>query len=475
MFWNFNRTIFNNIALIDTNVGKEITYYQLDQLSNQLCRYLKSDKKRLAFLLCDNSFESILSYLSLLRSKVTVLLLDSKLDVQLLDKLISTYKPEYILTNNQRSFQNYNSRVVTNGIFFSTIKRISSDYNIFADTAVLLSTSGTTGSSKLVRLSYKNLQANAKSIVEYLKISSDERPITSLPMSYSYGLSIINSHLLAGATIVLTDGSIVLRNFWKIFNENQCTSFAGVPYSYQLLYKTKFDKLQLPTLRTLTQAGGNLSETYQKYFSEYAKKKKIKFYVMYGQTEATARISFVPPNQLSNKYGSIGIPIPGGKLNFSSDGNMIDHTADQGEIVYQGDNVMLGYATNRTSLSADDELKGTLFTGDLGKKDKDGFFYITGRAKRFIKIFGLRISLDELERMIENEFHIPTACIGQDDKLEIFIQTANDSMKFEVNNKIKKIYKLHNSVLSIRNIDLIPVTDTGKRDYKKLKIFSGLE
>ncbi len=168
-----------------------------------------------------------------------------------------------------------------------------------------------------MRLSADNIQSNAESIAQYLEIDENEKPITTLPFNYSYGLSVINSHLLKGATIVLTEKTVFFKDFWNTFKQYECTSFAGVPYTYQMLKRTGFDKLDLPSLKTMTQAGGKLNEEMIKYFYEYAERKNIRFFVMYGQTEATARISYVPFDKLKNKIGSIGISIPGGKLSLN--------------------------------------------------------------------------------------------------------------------------------------------------------------
>jgi len=468
MFWNFEKNILNRTALIDTNNGTEVTYKELDRDCNRIVQNLKNNKKQLAFLLCENSYSSILSYIALLKSGCAILLLDSKLDSELLNNLIAKYSPELIFSSNQKDISNYSSSIHINGINIHRIKLNQSNSDLYDDLAVLLSTSGTTGSSKLVRLSYANIQSNAESIANYLDITKNDKPITSLPMSYSYGLSVINSHLLKGATIILTNGSIVLRNFWDIFNKYKCTSFAGVPYSYQLLQRTHFEKLDLPTLKTLTQAGGNLSESFQKYFAEYSEKRNIKFFVMYGQTEATARISYVPPEKLNYKFGSIGISIPGGELKLYSENKIISDQEKEGEIVYSGKNVMLGYAEDRNSLNNDDQLNGVLYTGDLGKIDSDGYFYITGRVKRFIKIFGMRLNLDEAERMIENHIKRPVACIGNDDQLNILIKDNNEVLEIEVRKKIKELYKIHNSVIRVNEVKSIPVTPSGKRDYKKM-------
>ncbi len=427
-------------------------------------------KKGLVFLFCKNTQEILISYIALLKSGHAIVLLDGKLNEDLKDNLIKTYKPDLLLSTDSKSFERYDEKVIIQGVSIFSAPRQSSNTSIHKDIAVLLSTSGTTGSPKLVKLSYQNIQSNAESIAEYLSITENERPITSLPMSYSYGLSVINSHLLKGATIVLTDGSIVLRNFWNTFNKYECSSFAGVPYSYQLLHKTNFEKMKLPTLKTLTQAGGNLSESFQKYFADYSEKRGVRFFVMYGQTEATARISYIPHAQLKNKLGSIGIAIPNGKINLYSDDNIITAPGREGELVYSGENVMLGYALDRESLNNGDELNGVLHTGDLGKMDAEGYFYVTGRTKRFIKIFGLRLNLDETERMLENYLHNPIACLGDDDHLKIIIQTDNKNLEIEVRKKIKELYKLHDSVIKVFPIQSIPVTTSGKRDYKKMQL-----
>ncbi|MDR3625618.1 MAG: AMP-binding protein, partial [Ignavibacteriaceae bacterium] len=333
------------------------------------------------------------------------------------------------------------------------------------DLAVLLSTSGTTGSPKLVKLTYDNIQANAESIAQYLGIDKNEKPITSLPMSYSFGLSVINSHLLKGAVIICSNKSMVMREFWNTFNHYKCTSFSGVPYNYQMLQRLKFDKMDVPSLKTMTQAGGRLSEEFIKYFYDLTVKKGIRFFVMYGQTEATARISYVPYEKLGEKIGSIGIPIPNGEINIFPDENEITASPIQGELIYYGKNVMMGYAENKEDLAKDDELHGVLHTGDLAYKDADGFCYITGRLKRFIKLFGLRVNLDEVEKMIENHFGTAAACYGGDDALKVLVQSQDKSIIEPVKRKIIDTYKIHHTFVVVNCVDTIPVTSSGKKDY----------
>jgi acyl-coenzyme A synthetase/AMP-(fatty) acid ligase len=279
---------------------------------------------------------------------------------------------------------------------------------------------------------------------------------------------VLNSHLLRGATIVLTEKTVFFRDFWNLFNEFKCTSFSGVPYTYTMLKRINFDKIKLPTLKTMTQAGGKLSEEFIRHFDQYALEQKVNFFVMYGQTEATARITYVPAEKLSEKIGSIGIPIPGGEIKIMHDGNEIKKPNEVGEIVYKGENVMLGYAENRDDLSKGDELNGILYTGDLGYKDVDGFFFITGRMKRFIKIFGLRINLDEVQQMIENHFGISAACTGEDELLKILIHSENHLAEDNVKKEVLKMYKFSIKSVVVKSTNQIPISSSGKYDYHKI-------
>ncbi len=471
MFWNFENIDLNSTALIDDSTGEEISYNRLLSLCDKISEKIKHDSKKLIFSYCDNSVDSVIFYLAALRSGNAVFLANSRMDSELKKNLIDLYKPEIIFSAGDLSdfLPEYDKEVAADKFPFYLKKNIDDKIPIHQDLAVLLSTSGTTGSPKLVKLSYRNIQANAESIAEYLNIKSNDKPITSLPINYSFGLSVIDSHLLKGANILCSNKSMVMREFWNTFNQYKCTSFSGVPYNYQMLQRLKFDKMNLPSLKTMTQAGGRLSEEFTKYFYDAAVSKGIKFFVMYGQTEATARISYVPFERLAEKIGSIGIPIPNGEIKIFSDGEEIVTPTVQGELVYYGKNVMMGYAENRDDLAAGDMMNGVLPTGDLAYKDSEGFCYITGRMKRFIKLFGLRVNLDEVEKMLENHFNCAAACYGGDDSLKVILQTHGINVSEIAKKTIIDTYKLHHSVVSVKCVDSIPVTSSGKKDYKMIQ------
>ncbi len=292
-------------------------------------------------------------------------------------------------------------------------------------------------------------------------------------MNYTYGLSIINSHLLVGAAILLTDYTLLNREFWNFFKEEGATSFGGVPYTYEILKKLRFFRMELPSLKTMTQAGGKLSPELHKEFARYAEENNKRFVVMYGQTEATARMAYLPWNKSIEKCGSMGIAIPGGKLWLrDEEGNAVTESDVIGELIYEGENVTLGYAETAEDLEKDDERGGVLETGDMAKCDSDGYFYIVGRKKRFLKIFGNRVNLDEAERMIKEEFtELDCACAGLDDKLYVFVTIQEDRTIQAVKRFLAQKTGLNPTAFSVKAIDKLPKNEAGKTLYKNLEMF----
>ena len=405
--------------------------------------------KQLILILCRNTIDILAAYISGLNSGHAVMLLTADIHKELLKNIINQYKPYWIVGMEEYEGYTYNFNKLVRDTEFGVM--------IHADLAILLSTSGTTGSQKFVRLSYDNIRSNAQSIVDYLEINEQEVAVMNLPLSYSYGMSIVNSHLLAGASILLTDMGVMEKPFWELVRNYKATSLAGVPFTYQMLHRIGFIKMDLPHLKVLTQAGGRLNEKFVKAFGEYAKEHDKRLYIMYGQTEAAPRMSYIPYHQVLEKAGTIGVAIPGGQLAIEGELN---------ELVYRGANVMMGYAESLADLAKGDEMQGVLHTGDTAIVDEDGYFTITGRIKRFIKLFGLRINLDDVERKLEEAIHIPLACTGFDDKLIVAIE--QEEAMGQVKEMIAHLYKLHRSAYKVVILE-IPRLANGKTDYMKLK------
>lgn len=466
MMWQLSENK-NKLAVIDES-GGQYTYDELFEAGKKLIGHVKNGRC-LVFILCTNEVGSLLGYITFLNHRIVPVLVDANLSRDLLNSLILTYKPDYLWLPEAiiGDFVAFDSIYTTHS--FALVKTpFNKEFRLHDDLALLLTTSGSTGSPKLVRQSYANIKANTESIIEYLQIDASERPITTLPMSYTYGLSIINTHLYAGASIILTQKTLMQKEFWQQFKDFSATSFGGVPYVYEMLDKLRFYRMPLPSLRTMTQAGGKLSPELHKKFAGYAKDNGKKFVVMYGQTEATARMSYLPHEKSLEKYGSMGIAIPGGKFTLIDDyGEKIVETEKVGELVYEGPNVTLGYAETGADLEKGDERRGRLITGDMAKRDADGYYYIVGRKKRFLKIFGSRINLDETERLVKSFYtEHECVCAGVDDKMYVFITDA--SIQESVKAFLSEKTGFNSSAFKIMVINAIPRNDAGKIQYKDL-------
>jgi acyl-coenzyme A synthetase/AMP-(fatty) acid ligase len=458
----------DKVAFLDDR-GQQITYQELAQYSEKLGNVLEA--RKLAFCLCENSVGSAVGYLSFLRNGVVPLMLDRKIDEELLNHLLTVYQPAYVYcpADMQEKFSDYDA--VHEG-FAYVLKhaKTETEVQLYQDLALLLTTSGSTGSPKLVRQSYRNIQANAQAIAQYLELDDTERPISTLPMNYTYGLSIINSHVFVGATILLTDKTMAMKPFWDFMKTNKATSFGGVPFTYEMLKRVRFFKMDLPDLRYMTQAGGKLSPDLHREFAQWAKEQGKKFIVMYGQTEATARMGYLPAEKSLEKYGSMGKAIPGGTfVLIDVNGNPVTEPEQVGELVYEGENVTLGYAVCREDLAKGDERGGRLVTGDMAKMDADGYYYIVGRKKRFLKIFGNRVNLDEIDQLIKKHFGgIDCASTGVDDKMKTFI---TDSTQIEaVREYLSDTTHLSQSAFEVVSIPEIPKNEAGKTLYKELPL-----
>ena len=323
----------------------------------------------------------------------------------------------------------------------------------------------------MVRLSLQSVQANATSIAQCLSLSTEERPLTTLPFHYSFGLSVVNSHLRVGATVVLTEDGVLQRRLWETFDDARCTSLAGVSYTYGMLERLGFRDMALPSLRSLQQAGGALDLHLTELYRDHMALRGGRFFVMYGQTEATARIAVVPPDRLADKLGSAGLPIPGGRIRVSVDPSpadpVDDHAHPSGELVYEGPNVMLGYAETAADLALGDELHGVLRTGDIGYIDDDGFVFLVGRSKRIAKVFGHRVNLDEVESMVREAG--PAAVVDGVDVIWVFCAFGTPDDVEQLGRNVAARLRLHHSGLLFRRVDAIPITESGKIDYRRVQ------
>ena len=458
----------NNIALISEETGA-ITYNQLTKCINKIKK--KIPERSLIFLISENSIASIISYIFSIKNNCVAMLVDIKTNKDEISNLINSYKPSFICASKQwmENFSDNNFKAFESLYEYSFYR---TKYNIsplmHKDLSLLLPTSGSMGSPKFVRISKNNLKSNANSIIKYLNINSSQRSITNMPFNYSYMLSIINTYLESGASIYISKYSIIQKKFWEEFLKYKITSLSGVPYIFEMLVKLGLKKLPLNNLKILTHAGGKLDIDSAKIIIKFCGENKIKFFSMYGQTEASPRMTYLDWKVASKKIGSIGKAIPNTEIWLENEnGEKIKNSNEIGELIFSGRNVSMGYSNNLKDLKKDDENKGVLKTGDYACFDDEGYFYIKGRKKRITKLFGNRFNLDEIEEKMK-KLKFEVFCKDVNDKLYIFFDKDFDSK--DVLNKVSKITGQNKIAFSCIKLKQLPRTSSGKVDYLKLNI-----
>ncbi|MGW6930294.1 AMP-binding protein [Lentzea sp. NPDC054927] len=412
---------------------------------------------------------SVLRYLGAFEAGRAVALLDAGQERDVLLELVARFRPAAVLGADGEAPEGYRAADAGGHAW---VRESADGVEPHPDLAVLLPTSGSTGNPKFVRLSRAAVLANADAIAEVLGIDSAEVAPTSLPLHYSYGMSVLNSHMVRGATVVVEPGGVIGRTFWQAVEEHKITSLAGVPYHYEMLKRLKFDPAKYPTLRTITQAGGKLREDLVTAFNDKMTAVGGRMFVMYGQTEAAPRMATVPAEKLAEKIGSAGPSLPGGTFSIRlDDGSETSEPEVVGEVLYRGPNVMMGYAETEAELAEGDVTGGVLATGDLGRLDADGYLHITGRLKRIGKIFGNRVNLDDLEQMLRGAgLDIgAAAAMPAGDKVVIWLENcAADTRKAAAKALAEKLH-LHVTGFDVRDIDALPLLPSGKIDYRSLE------
>jgi acyl-CoA synthetase (AMP-forming)/AMP-acid ligase II len=462
-------------ALIDAPTGEVWTYARLSEAVTRAAAGLALDRKGVVAWLSRSLADGVVGYLAALASGHAVLPVPANLHEHLLERLFDVYQPDLVVTLETETLppgaaRGYDAAPLETGgrPLRAWRRRARAAGTIHPDVRLLLSTSGSTGSPKMVRLTRANIESNALGIVAALHLDARECAVASLPLHYSFGLSVLHSHLLAGARIVLTERTLFEPEFWQTMADHACTSFAGVPYMYGILRRIGFAGRAPASLRTLTQAGGKMSSELIREFAAVMGARGGVLYVMYGQTEATARITVLPPEQLGAKLGGVGYALPGGRLE-------IQHAepGGHGDVVYYGPNVMLGYAESRDDLGRGDEQHGRLDTGDVGYLDADGCLFITGRRKRFAKVFGLRVSLDDIEARLAPLG--PVAAAGGDDAVAVFTVPAAVEAVRQALAELGREMRVHASAFRVRTVAELPLLPSGKVDYARLAAAGGQE
>lgn len=400
--------------------------------------------RRLVLVEGANDLDALVAYLAALQHGHVALVVPDGREAQRA-AMVAAYDPDIVCTTGAPD----------------DVRRDVSAHELHPDLALLLSTSGTTGSPKLVRLSRDNVASNAAAIADYLRLTPDDRAITALPLHYCYGLSVLHSHLVAGASVVLTSLSVVDECFWDLFARTGATTLAGVPHTFDLLATSGFEDRDLPRLRQVTQAGGRLDPDAVRRWSRFGRNRGWDLVVMYGATEATARMAWLPPDLAEDHPGAIGVAIPGGELRLDE---TVDDRAGVGELVYTGPNVMLGYAEAPADL-AFGRVTTELRTGDLARR-VDGLLEVVGRRNRYGKVFGLRIDLDAVEQTLRATLDRHARVVATERMVHVFLTHGRAS------GAARSLATSHSGLpahaVRVTVLAQVPLTSTGKTDYSAL-------
>jgi long-chain acyl-CoA synthetase len=454
----------DRVAIISES-GLKYCYKDLAAIS--LSRLSKMESKSVCLLICNLSDTAIIYYIGLIRKRITTILVDANLDQQKIEKIISCYSPNYIISPLTSSTIPKEFEIIDGLEDFIIYQNKSEKHDSsLQGTSLCLTTSGSTGSAKFVKLSLGNIESNTESIIRAVGINQNQITITTMPMNYSYGLSVINTSLEAGGTLVLNNSQVTSKEFWRRITKYRVNTLSGVPYVYEQLSRLTPEFLNRTEIRKFTQAGGKLSKPVRDHYKELVKETGISFYVMYGQTEATARMAVLPPEDFNDFENAIGFAIPGGNLTVCDDsGSKIETPATIGEICFEGPNVFQGYATNRTDLIENQPKVPILKTGDLGYFDDKGRFYITGRLKRITKLLGNRIDLEEIEYFLVEQ-GIETVCVEHRDRL--FVVSTLAEVPTEIQSRLLEHLRISPLLVTFKTIHDIPRLPSGKVDYSSI-------
>ena len=450
--------------------GAIVGYSQLARLVSAAQRLLEWPAKALVAVDGPRTLTGVVAYLAALRSGHAVVLVENG-HADLWSDLIAVYQPEMLVTPpgsdvtqlaERMGFRPPASTALPAWRFPNARGTANS---IHPDLAMLIRTSGSLDRPKTVRLSFGNLRANAVAIAEALSIRSTDRALASLPLDFSFGLSILNSHLAAGAATGLTSAAPSSEELWWCADQMRATCVGAVPVTYQFWRASRWEPRDHPSLRRLLHAGGALDKTSLLYFARLMRRAGGDLVTMYGQTEATARIAYLPPELLTERLGSVGVAIPGGQVRIQRiDGTAADD-GEVGEVVYEGPNVMMGYALARADLGAGDS-RGVLHTGDLGRL-RDGFLYLA-RADRQVKVLGRRVDLEQVELLLAGAGVTAAVTADTDERLLVVVENAAQRDAAAQCRVIAARLGFPRASLAVVGMRAIPRTPHGKMDYSAL-------
>lgn len=417
-------------------------------------------EKGLIFLYNDNQISSIEVLLNFYGTQHTIAILGQKLNTEFKTRLENEYRPKYIFDPDRNEIEGYLSKGFSEKIRIFVKKDYQDEVKIHPDIKILLSTSGTTGVPKLVKLSDENLYQNALSILQYMPILETDVVPLNVPINFVYGFSIFTTNCMRGGKIVSTDKDIMQKAFWEEMEEFGYSTLGGVPYLYENLNRLGFFTKDNKSLRYLTHTGGVINSELRKTIFSYCHQFDKEFFAQYGQTEAGGRMAYLTTAGLLEEETSIGTPVQGGSFEIDE---------DSGELFFSHPGIFGGYANTLGDLKTYEQPR-VLPTGDTARKGKNGIYYITGRIRRIMKLFGIRLNLDEVEFILKNEWEGNTfVCLNSHDKKIIVLYDNNTIDPKAITETIKTKLRINPLYIVAEYIESFPLSPNGKINYPLLQ------
>lgn len=453
-----SETVNESKTALISSEGQRVTY---GELRVDILHMRESIPERcLMVIVCDNSVATIRFYLAAVAADCVPLLLGTDLYEEYLKNYIHLYQPQFIwMSKSKRKDASNWGRLC-----YETEQHILIDTGIpkgpmYEELAILLTTSGSTGNPKTVRISNKNIRENTKAIINALQLEENAIGVTILPMNYTYGMAICNMHMIMGATLIVTDYKVMDPRFLELVRNENITNIQGVPFVHEMLNRLGFYDDIMDSINLVTMGGGRAKAELHEKMNRVFAGKKIRFCAVYGQTEGTTMLTKLPDGKMMNDTECIGTACLG--MEAWTD-------PDTGELIFQGSSVCLGYAEKKEDLALGDVNHGILRTGDLADIDEKGKIYLRGRIRRFIKMAGIRVNLDDIENLVRKNIEgIECACCGSDDHMHVYVTQPN------LSNTIKKLISgqipVSGIMLSVRYIPEILHNSNGKIDYQKME------
>lgn len=443
------------VAIADDR-GNQVTYKELAEKAVEISRYVNT--RSLIFVLCDHHSETLAFIYKILYLNIVPLLLPQDMDIELAVRLLERYQPQYIYCNRNHTLS---------GMYGCTMefrehalyRTEAPDCPVHPDVALLLSTSGTTGSAKLVKISYDNLYDNAKYGCIHLGIQSGQKALSPLPFHYAYGISFCVWHWHCGATVLTTEKPVISREFQEFYIRERVNNFAATPYTYQILQKLQFwSPEKLDALHFAISSGAQMTEKEQRALISVMKEK---FWIGYGQTECIGILLGTNFNENDIKIGSVGRPF---------DNVKVIKDAETGEMLIESRCVCMGYANTREEIAYGDVNQGLLHTGDVFRQDEEGYIYLMGRLKRYVKVLGKRVSLDDLADYLGNQYPCAEfACTGTDNHICIYHTKLEKDLEDKIRTLLDRNLNIPSKFVFCYALDRLPRESSGKIAYSRLK------